>query len=126
MTDKNPRQPLGQRGEEWVAGWLCGAGYTILDRNWRYGAEGELDIVARQGNEIVFVEVRTRRGPLQEAITWALESVGARKRDRLVRLAQAYLVQHHLDDMTWRIDVAAVGCEGGRLSIEVIHNAADW
>jgi putative endonuclease len=129
MSDK--RLSLGHRGEHYVAERLQQAGYVLRDRNWRHTL-GELDIVAQrelapQGRiEIVFVEVRTRRGPLQAAITWALESVSGSKQARLLQLAEAYLSEHDLTDVVWRIDVAAVGCEGNRLSMEVIQNAVDW
>jgi putative endonuclease len=121
-----PRQRLGQRGEALVADRLTRAGYTILARNWRHGTLGELDIVARRGGEIVFVEVRTRRGPLDAAVEWALASVNERKRARLARLAQAYLDLHDLEGVAWRIDVVAVACQGSRLVMEVITDAVGW
>jgi putative endonuclease len=117
---------LGQRGESLVADRLALAGYTILARNWRHGALGELDIVARRGAQIVFVEVRTRRGPLDAAVEWALASVNDRKRARLARLAQTYLDLHALEGVTWRIDVVAVACHGSRLVMEVITDAVGW
>jgi putative endonuclease len=120
------RQHLGQRGETLVANRLARAGYTILARNWRHGTLGELDIVARRGTEIVFVEVRTRRGPLDAAIEWALTSVNDRKRARLARLAQTYLDVHGLEEAAWRIDVVAVACQGSRLVMEVITDAVEW
>jgi putative endonuclease len=121
------RRRLGQRGEDFVSEWLRQRGYTLLDRNWRH-ISGELDIVAQHGDEIVFVEVRTRRGPLQAAIDAALESITPRKQARLAALAQHYLAAHAVDSehITWRIDVAAVGCEEGRFSMELISDAIDW
>jgi putative endonuclease len=124
----DPRQTLGQRGETFVAGCLRRAGYTILARNWRT-ASGEIDIIARQPGApptVVFVEVRARRGPLRTAIEAALESVDARKQARLSVLAEEYLGAHQLDDIAWRIDVAAVAYDNGRFALEVIHHAADW
>jgi len=121
-----PRQSLGQRGEALVADRLSRAGYTILARNWRHGAQGELDIVARRGAELTFVEVRTRRGPLNKAVEWALASVDDRKRARLVHLAEAYLDTHGLEGAAWRIDVVAVACQGSRLVMEVITDAVEW
>jgi putative endonuclease len=123
MTD--PRQNLGQRGENFVAAALVRTGYEILDRNWRH-ALGELDLVARRGSETVFVEVRTRRGPLETAIQAALDSISPRKRARLVELAQVYLAAHDLEDTAWRVDVVAVGCQGGRFVMEVVADALEW
>lgn len=123
----DPRQTLGQRGENFVAYRLTQDGYTILARNWRRGASGELDVIARRGtDEIVFVEVRTRRGPLQAAVDAALASVNARKKDKLIRLAQAFLTINQLDRVAWRIDVAAVGYANGQFVMEIIHDAAAW
>ncbi|MBN1202367.1 MAG: YraN family protein [Anaerolineae bacterium] len=120
------RQTLGQRAETLVTSRLQRAGYTILARNWRHGTLGELDIVARQDDEIVFVEVRARRGPLHAAVEQALASVDARKQARLVALAEAYLSAHDMHNTACRIDVAAVGCQDGKLVVEVIKNAVGW
>ena len=122
----DPRQTLGQRGENLVADRLQRAGYAILVRNWRHGTAGELDIVARRASEIVFVEVRTRRGPLDAAVDWALESVDANKQARLIRLSEAYLAAHELENLAWRIVVVAVAFQGKTFAMEVIKNAAEW
>lgn len=124
MSD--PRQSLGQRAEALVVERLRAAGYTILDRNWRHGKQGELDIVARHGDTLVFVEVRARRGPLQESIDYALESVNARKRNRLIRLAEAYLAVHGWQAMPCRITVVAVAFQGEAVSMEIIKDAVEW
>ena len=122
------RQTLGQRGEAFVADCLRRSGYVILDRNWRTSA-GEIDIIAQQPGApptIVFVEVRTRRGPLQTALAAALESIDERKQARLAALAEEYLAAHDLTPTLWRIDVAAVAYHQGHFSLEVIHHAVDW
>lgn len=124
MTD--PRQTLGQRGEALAAAHLHHAGWTIQARNWRHGAHGEIDIIAHDGSEVVFVEVRTRRGPLQAAIDAALESITETKRARLLALAQAYLDTHDLHQTPWRVDAVAVAIQGAQHHIEVIHNALAW
>lgn len=120
------RRSLGQRGEAFVAARLEREGWTILERNWRHPQLGELDIVAQEGSEIVFVEVRARRGPVARAVQQALESVGPHKQARLARLAEAYLTLHDLDGRPWRVDVAAVGCERGVLGMELIRHALEW
>jgi len=123
MTDQ--RQHFGQRAEQIVADRLGEAGYTIRHRNWRH-ALGELDIVAECAGEIVFVEVRARHGPLEDARTLALESVNGRKQARLRDLAQAYLDAHDLDHVMWRVDVAAVADDGTTISVEIIRDAMAW
>lgn len=123
MTDR--RQSLGRHAEELVAERLLRAGYSIRARNWR-DPLGELDIVAEQDGEIVFVEVRARRGPLAAARALALESVSPRKQARLLALAEAYLAAHDLESVPWRIDVAAVAFDRTSASIEVIRHAVAW
>lgn len=120
------RKSLGILGENWVTESLRRAGYEILARNWRHSTLGELDIIARRDNQIVFIEVRTRSGPIQAAVEWALASVDEHKQARLIHLVEAYLAECDLEDCPYRIDVAAVGCENGKLSMEVIHHAVDW
>ncbi len=112
------RQKRGKRGELRAIEALEAAGYSIVERNW-YCTLGEIDIVARQGTEIVFVEVRAR----SEGIDNALESVTRGKQNRLQRLAIEYMNQRELTD-AFRIDVAAVDSRTG--AVEIIENAAGW
>ena len=123
MSDQ--RQHFGQRAETIVANHLRETGYTIRHRNWRH-ALGGLDIVAECAGEIVFVEVRARHGPLEEARALALESVSGRKQARLRDLAQAYLDAHDLGPVMWRLDVAAVADDGTAISVEIIRDALAW
>ncbi|MDH7486116.1 MAG: YraN family protein [Anaerolineae bacterium] len=116
------RQRLGQVGERLAAEALAARGYAILARNWRCPA-GEIDIVARDGDTLVMVEVRTRRG---EAFGTPEESVTPAKQARLVELGQTY-VQERGWDGPWRIDVVAVQFSpAGRLErLTVIPNAVE-
>lgn len=116
------RQTLGQRGETLVAQHLVAQGYTLVARNWRCPA-GELDIVARDGEEWVFVEVRTRRAPDTNS---AIESVTADKQERVLAAAQAYLEAHQLHEVAWRVDLAVVALTPQGPRIEVIQNAVGW
>ncbi|MCL5995664.1 MAG: YraN family protein [Chloroflexi bacterium] len=98
------RSDVGAWGEAVAARYLVQRGFTIRDRNWRYG-HGELDIVAQRDADIIFVEVRTRRS---DAFGTPEESVGLRKQAKLIETARAYLQAHGLDDTQWQIDVIAV------------------
>ena len=121
MTDST--RHLGQRGELLAAAHLRARGYAIVDVNWRC-TRGELDIVARDGDTLVFVEVRARHTVTTDA---AFESIGPRKRSRLISAAYAYLAAHKLDDCAWRVDVIAVAQPPGRAPIlEHVENALDW
>lgn len=115
------RVQLGRKGEELAAQKLTALGYEILAHNYRT-REGEADIVARLGSQWVFVEVRTRRGM---QFGTPEESITPRKRQHLLAAAQAYLAEHNLQNVDWRIDVVAVeiSAQGQLLRIDVIENA---
>src|SRR5512144_1403746 len=95
------RQALGARGEEIAARHLATGGYRVIERNHRTSL-GELDIIAEDGAEIVFVEVKTRVGGLSQVPE---ESVNAAKVRRLTRLAETYLATTGRSERMWRIDV---------------------
>jgi len=95
---------LGRRGEEVAAGYLKRQGYQILARGDR-SKLGELDLVARQGRTIVFVEVKTRQSV--EAGHPA-EAVSPAKQRRLTRLAITFLKRYGLLEHPARFDVIAV------------------
>lgn len=97
------RRLLGQRGEDRAVKHLRRLGYTIVTRNWRHTL-GEIDVIARDGSELVFVEVRTKAGPHAGSPE---ASVTGRKQRTLVRLASAY-IQHSGHEGDWRIDVLAI------------------
>ncbi len=103
MTKHDDRGGLGRHGEELAAQFLATRGYEILERNWRCAA-GELDLVARDGPCLAFVEVRTRRG---QQLGSPEESITLAKQARLITLAETYL-QNHDWPGPWRIDVVAV------------------
>lgn len=102
------RLALGAWGQRQARAYLERQGYTVLEENARL-QEGEIDIVARQGDSLVFVEVRTRSG---RALGTPEESVTPRKQAQLLRVAQAYLQAHPDAPADWRIDVVAVEGSG--------------
>lgn len=109
------KDDLGRRGEELAAQFLLAAGYTIVDRNWRC-ARGEIDLVAREGNDTVFVEVKTRTST---AFGHPFEAITARKLARLRRLAMAWCDAHPYRRGLLRIDaIAVIAGAGAAPSIE--------
>lgn len=112
------RQRLGRWGEDQAVECLVATGYEIVGRNWRCPA-GEIDIVARHKNELVFVEVKTRWGGPPE------ESIGPEKQAKLVELAHRYVQLKGDEDRPWRIDVVLVELtnEGKLRRIDVIESA---
>jgi putative endonuclease len=104
------RGVVGRRGEDLALRWLVQHGAREVDRNWRC-RDGELDLVVRDGDELVFVEVKTRTST---AFGHPAEAVTARKVARLRRLAAAWLAAHEVRADRVRIDVVAVLSEPGR------------
>lgn len=115
MTDE--RRKLGQAGERLAQEQLAGQGYQIVDRNWRDGPRGELDLIARDGDCLVIVEVRTRRGRRYGS---AEESVTPRKQAQLQRLAEVYCAQTGWDGLL-RIDVVAISLSPQGDLVEINH-----
>jgi putative endonuclease len=110
---------LGRKGEELAVRFLLRRKYRILERNYRRRS-GEIDIVARDGRILVFVEVKTRAS---DGYALPIESVGFRKQQRLRRLAEHYLAEHDFPDCDVRFDVISIVDLGGRPRIEQIPNA---
>jgi putative endonuclease len=115
------RQSLGKRGEDLACAELEKRGYIILDRRFRTRC-GELDIVAREGSILVFVEVKARSGcnfgtPF-ESVTW-------KKRQRLSRMAASYLYVKRLTVVPCRFDVVSVIELQGSHTIELVKGAFD-
>lgn len=112
------RKPLGDFGERLAAVHLEAKGYRIIDRKFRV-VEAEIDLVARDGDTLVFVEVRTRRGG---AAGMAALSVNAAKAKQLLRAAGWYIEQHpELADDPMRIDVVTVELRRDGTLREVAH-----
>lgn len=120
MTARDDRQGLGRRGEELAARHLAARGFEIVARNWRC-EWGELDLVAQDGECLVLVEVRTRRG---RSLGTPEESITAAKQARLITLSEAY-VQERRWAGDWRIDVVAIEMDrhGRLLRVEHYENA---
>ena len=115
------RQRLGKSGESTAAWFLQGQGYRILARNYR-NRTGEIDIIAREGNTLVFVEVKTRRshrfGPPKTAVT-------AGKQYRMTRTALGYMKETGRMNTRARFDVVTIDASTQPPEIEVIKNAFD-
>jgi putative endonuclease len=117
------RTRLGNRGEEMARHYLQEEGYPLLDTNYRC-PWGEIDIVTQDGEDMVFVEVRTRRsqqyGTLEESIT-------ASKARHLIAAGQEYLQQKGAEASGWRIDLVGVwlGPDSGMPRVRHLKNAVE-
>lgn len=109
---------FGRTGEDFAADYLQGKGYLIRDRNWRTGHK-ELDIVAEKDNELIFVEVKSRRTTLYGHPS---DAVSPQKIRMIVLAAEAYLRCYKID-MKVRFDVVEVVGKEPNLKIEHIEDA---
>ena len=114
------RMRSGERGERIAGDHLSHRGYAILEKNYRC-RYGEIDIVAQQDANLVFVEVRTRRSA---AFGTAQESITPAKAAHLIAASEHYLERHALEDTEWRIDLISLNWPAGT-SMPVIEHL-EW
>jgi len=109
------KDELGRRGEELAARFLERAGLVVVERNWRC-RHGEIDLVAKDGDELVFVEVKTRSGL---GYGHPFEAITPVKLARLRRLAGLWCLAHAGGAASIRIDaVAVVASRSGEPTVE--------
>jgi putative endonuclease len=113
----NSTQTLGRLGEDMAARYLEQQGYTILARNWRHGHR-EIDIICRLGDDLIFVEVKTRRG---RRYGLPEESISQSKKNAVMRAAVVFMAKHRHRDI--RFDVIAILLEKGVPEIFHIRDA---
>ena len=118
----NSRQNLGQNGENLAAVFLSENGYVILTRNFRC-RHGEIDIIAKNREVLVFIEVKTRTG---QDFGSPAAAVTTKKQRQISKAAQYFLAERNLFDVPARFDVVSVViAPGQRNKIEIITSAFD-
>ena len=118
--DQNNKRKAGNKGEDLACEFLTNLGYQIIERNFFYG-HGEIDIVANDGEILVFAEVKYRKnlefGMPESAITIP-------KQNQIRKIAEAYLYQKEIRDRQCRFDIVAIlQLQGNELQINHIINA---
>jgi len=110
---------LGAKGEHLAEAYLRKNGFRILARNYRF-QRAEIDLIVQEGNEIVFVEVKTRSndhyGSGEEAVT-------AKKQAQIRKAAEGYITQHSVENILLRFDVVVVEFHGTEHLIRHLRNA---
>ena len=114
MTDA--RLALGAWGEEQAVQYLRRQGMKILEQNFTTPV-GEIDIIARDRKNLVFVEVKTRRS---QAFGSPQEAVGLRKQRQIIRTAHWYLQNNPCGKYQPRFDVIAILCQSGE-DVQITH-----
>lgn len=113
----------GDKGEAIAQHYLTEKGYSIIDTNWstRFG---ELDIIAKQGDLHVFVEVKTRHSKNTES---AFASITPAKREKMIKAIYQYLHDKELDEIDWRVDAVGVALRRNQPPIiDHVEDAFDW
>lgn len=113
------RQQKGKAGEDLAAALLEKQGYEIVQRNYRFD-RGEIDLVAHEGGELVFIEVKARHS---DRFGSPEESVTPAKEEQLKKVAEGYLMEHRLDGQVCRFDVVSISYREGTPHISIIRNA---
>ncbi|MCL4167899.1 UNVERIFIED_CONTAM: hypothetical protein GTU68_036313 [Idotea baltica] len=115
-TEASRTKSTGALGEALAADYLSSIGYQLVCRNWRISS-GELDLVAWDSCELVFIEVKTRKASLYSE-AHLLDSITATKRRKLRRLAELFLLWNFRDAKypSYRIDVIGLVVSGGAIS----------
>ncbi len=113
------KRAKGKFGEEEAVRWLLGQGYEIVERN-VVNKGGEIDIVAREGETLCFVEIKARSN---KAFGPAIAAVDARKQRRISRAAALYIAVKRLHNAPCRFDVLGLDREGGGWRYTLIRNA---
>jgi putative endonuclease len=103
-NDKQNKRKTGSEGEDIACEFLSNLGYKIIRRNYQYG-HGEIDVIAKDGEEFVFVEVKFRKsleyGTPETAVTKS-------KQRQLRKIAEAYLYENKIENTPCRMDVVAI------------------
>ena len=112
----------GKEGEKIAASFLKENGYRIIETNFRC-VLGEIDIVAKENGELVFIEVKTRKS---EKLGYPEQSVGIKKQKKISQLALCYLQKRKPKEAKARFDVVAITMSDSKNEIKLIKNAFDF
>ncbi len=117
---KDTRKALGSRGEDLAVQYLKKKGFKVIERNYHCSA-GEIDLIAREGKTLVFVEIKTR-----SSSDYGLpqDAVDRFKQKKMIEVARSYLAERHLtEDIPARFDVVAIHLTPTGPDIELIKDA---
>lgn len=122
MSSHHPPHALGRFGEAFAEAYLVRNGWTVLERNYRFGRR-EVDLVVRAGALVAFVEVKTRAGT---GYGTPEDAVTRLKRREIEAVAREFLWRRRLDDVDVRFDVVAILAGPGRRVIRIEHLQDAW
>ncbi len=120
--NQDTRIGTGRTGEDLAVSYLENHGYTIVERNFRMRM-GEIDIIARDGEHLVFIEVKTRRSGRFGS---PFDAVDFRKQQQVSRVALAFMSRHQFREIPVRFDVIGVQLGEHSPRIDLIKNAFEY
>ncbi len=115
------RQQLGQRGEVLAADFLKQQGVIIIDRNYHFGRYAEIDLIGKDQDELVFIEVKTRSS---DGFGHPEEAVNRFKQDKIRQAAESYILNHPQLSSKYRFDVVAITYLGNEPQIKYFKNVS--
>ncbi len=118
---KTERQKLGKLGEDLATRYLQKKRYKILARNYIAGRYGEIDIIAEQNGQLVFIEVKTKT---DEQFGSPEQEFNYYKKKKMRRAVQNYLFKNYNQDRDWRIDLIAIDVSARKPDIRHYQNLA--
>jgi len=117
---KDASKVLGSKGEDLAVQYLKKKGFKVIERNY-HCSEGEIDLVAREKNTLVFVEIKARSS---SEFGLPQEAVDRFKQKKIIQSARIYLAEHHLsEEIPARFDVVAIQLTPAGPQIELIKDA---
>jgi putative endonuclease len=114
------KRKKGEMAEQMAAVYLAEKGFEIVKRNFRFGKVGEIDIIARDGSYLAFVEVKARTN---ETYGHPLESITPSKQRTIRKVAEFYLYVNNITNEPCRFDVVVVDLRSSKPKIEHLENA---
>ncbi len=114
------KQHTGNKGENYACDFLVEKNFKIIERNYRYG-HGEVDIIANDGDVLVFAEVKTRKNL---EFGQPISAITKGKQRQIRKIAEAYLIEHNITNIDCRFDAVGVLLQGNEKAIiDHIENA---
>lgn len=117
---KSQNKKKGNNGEKLALKLLMQKGFSIIEKNYHYSNKGEIDIIARDKDFIIFVEVKTR---FNDKFGAPIDSITKNKQSQIKKVAEAYLFEKNLENINCRFDVITIDFSEGKSKIEHYEDA---
>jgi len=116
------KKEIGQTGEDLAVTHLTQKGYRVVERNYRH-PRGEIDIIAKDGTVLCFIEVKMRQS---DRLGHPFEAITLAKQRQISRMAERYLQAHRITDVPCRFDVLAITWDSSGPNFDLLKNAFEY